>query len=148
MAKTIKQSKNKKSAGGGLKYFNILAAPFIIIIFLVFYFTLLQPDYKILFQDSENETIILSIYVRDTNSSKLIDINDKLYNKYKETYSNISFNYFDDKDAATSILLMENDTGEVRRNAMLHDIAVFLKNKDHNCLLKKATEAPITLKCY
>jgi hypothetical protein len=43
---------------------------------------------------------------------------------------------------------MTNDTGEVRQKALEHNIAVFLKNKDHNCLLKKNKDAPATLKCY
>lgn len=150
MAKTEKnaKNKNKKSNGTGLKFLKIIIVPLIIIVFLIVYFTFLQPDYKILFQDSENETIILSIYVKDTNSSKLIDINDKLYNNYIGEYTSFSFNYFDDKDAASSILIMANDTGEVRRRSIQHNVAIFLKNKDHNCLLKKTNDTPITLKCY
>lgn len=113
------------------------------------YFLFLQPGYKVLYQDSENESIFLSLYVNDTASNNLIEINDKLYEKYKGSYSSFSFNYFDDKDAAAKIyLVMLNDTGEVQRKALEHNVAVFLKNKDHSCLLKKTKDVPVTLKCY
>jgi hypothetical protein len=147
--KNNKNVKRKKSKSGNLKFLKILIAPLIIAIFVLIYFMYFQPGYKILYQDSENETIFLSLYVKDTTGDNLIEINDKLYFKYKDTYSNFSFNYFDDKDAASTIyLIMVNDTGEVRKKALEHNIAVFLKNKDHNCLLKKGKDVPVSLKCY
>ena len=150
MANSIKNNKNTKSKKGqGSSLLKIIIVPLLIVAFVAVYFLFLQPGYKILYQDSENETIFLSLYVNDTASNNLININDKLYDKYKSSYSSFSFNYFDDKDAAASIyLIMTNDTGEVRQKALEHNFAVFLKNKDHNCLLKKTKDVPVTLKCY
>ena len=147
--KNSKNAKRKKNRNKNSKFLKVLAAPLLIIIFVLIYFLFLQPGYKILYQNSENETIFLSLFVRDTSANNLIEINDNLYNKYKDAYSNLSFNYFDNKDAAESIyLVMVQDTGDVRKKALEHNIAVFLKNKDHNCLLKKTSGIPNNLKCY
>lgn len=145
--KNNKNAKQKKKRSNSL--FKITIVPLLIVAFVSVYFLFLQPGYKILYQDSENESIFLSLYVNDTAINNLIAINDKLYNKYKGSYTSFSFNYFDDKDAAAKIyLVMLNDTGEVQRKALEHNVAVFLKNKDHSCLLKKTNDVPVTLKCY
>ncbi len=147
----VKSSGKKKSPASNRKQ-NVrtaVAATAVIALCVTIYFLFFQPEYKIIFENDENGTVFLSVFIKDTISSGLIDINDKLYDKYKKLYQNMSFNYSDDKESAENLYdVMMNDTGIQRKKVLDHNVAAFLKNKDHNCLLKKTLSVPITLKCY
>ncbi len=142
--------KKKNSKRDRKKTVRIISAGFAIIaICVIVYFLFYQPEYKIIFENDENGTVLLSVFVKDTISSGLININDKLYDNYKNLYRNMSFNYFDDKESAEKLYdVMMKDTGIQLKKVLEHNIAVFLKNKDHDCLVKKTPSIPIKLKCY
>lgn len=108
-------------------------------------------QYKVLTEKKEGESLRVTVITPETSDARIIAINDKVYNEFKDKYKSLYIDYFDNEEISKVYFAKITDkktSNKDKKNLLSHYIALMIANEISGKKLNKVTANNSLLKTY